>query len=90
MKTFNTDKIWLRIKTLEGAPFFQIRGKEFSYAVEGDYLDLSTTNQKISKAHIMEALQLVPLVNTSPVQHLRAPSYIYAILMDSRIRQQDW
>jgi hypothetical protein len=33
---------------------------------------------------------LVPLENTVPVQHLRGPSYIYAILMDPRIRQDDW
>ena len=37
-----------------------------------------------------EAAALVPLANTVPVQHLRAPSYIYAILMDPRIRQSDW
>jgi hypothetical protein len=35
-------------------------------------------------------LRYVPLPNTVPVQHLRGPSYIYAILMDSRIRRTDW
>jgi hypothetical protein len=31
-----------------------------------------------------------PLPNTVPVQNLQGPSYLYAILMDSRIRDGDW
>jgi hypothetical protein len=48
------------------------------------------TKQNIAKAHFAEALAYVPLRNTVPVQHLRGPSYIYAILMDERIRRHDW
>jgi hypothetical protein len=44
----------------------------------------------ISRTAIEKALQLVPLPNTRTVQHLSAPSYIYAILMDPRIRGNDW
>lgn len=84
------DKIWSRIKSHAGDVFSQMRGKKFSYAIEGDYIKLGATNQSISKAHIAQALELVPLSTTVPVQHLRAPSYIYAILMDKRIRQADW
>ena len=88
--TFDIEKIWFRIANEQGADFFQIRGKKFSYEVVGDYIDLSTTNQKIPKKHIVEALRLVPFENTVPLQNLRAPSYIYAILADKRIRKSDW
>lgn len=83
-------QLWKRINSQKGETFTQIRGGEFSYSVNGDYISLDRTNQNISKAHFAEALILVPLQNTVPVQHLRGPSYIYAILMDKRIRQSDW
>ena len=88
--TPGTSVVWSRITAHEGEIFRQIRGGEFSYAVTGDYLQLDRTNQAIPRKHIEEALGLVPLNNTVPVQHLRAPSYIFAILMDDRVRGTDW
>jgi len=82
--------VWGRILAHAGETFTQIRGGVFTYVVEGSYLHLDRTNQAIPRKHIDEALDLVPLANTVPVQHLRAPSYIYAILMDDRIRAGDW
>ncbi len=35
------------------------------------------------------AYEMVPLHSTAQLQDLR-PSYLYAILMDPRIRKQDW
>lgn len=88
MLAFNT--IWDRIKASEGLEFRQIRGKQFTYAVVGSAIIPSTTNQNIPKAHFKEASALLPLKNTVAVQHLRGPSFIYAVLMDSRIKQTDW
>lgn len=88
MLPFNT--IWARIKANEGQTFRQIRGQQFTYSIVGSAIIPSTTNQNIPKTHIEEASALLPLVNTVPVQHLRGPSYIYAVLMDSRIRLADW
>jgi hypothetical protein len=34
--------------------------------------------------------ELVPLTTTAPLQRLQGPSYLYAILMDDRIRHGDW
>ena len=82
--------VWTRIEAHAGETFTQIRGGQFTYAIEGDSLDLDRTNQKVPRSHIEQALALVPLPNTVPVQHLRAPSYIYAILMDERIRGGEW
>jgi hypothetical protein len=84
------DTIWARIKANEGQTFRQIRGQEFTYTVSGTTVIPSTTNQNLPRAHFEEASSLLPLENTVPVQHLRGPSYLFAVLMDSRIRQQDW
>ena len=82
----NIETIWEKICENEGQSFYQLRGKEFTYAVNGNSIKLSTTNYNIAKSTIEKALEFVPLENTVPIQHLSAPSYLYAILMDNRIR----
>ncbi len=86
----NIDLVWQRIIDCEGQEFTQIRGKKFAYEVRGSSIILSTTNRSISKTEIEKALLFVPLENTIPVQHLQAPSYIYSILMDTKIRNNLW
>jgi len=81
--------VWSRIKQHEGEEFHQIRGKEFIYTIIGNNL-IPPTNRTIPKSDFGKALELVPLSGTTEVQHLQGPSYIYAILMDKRIRQSDW
>lgn len=82
--------LWERIAENEGQVFKQIKGGEFTYAVKGNIIELSRTNRSVSKNTFIEALKHVPLVNTVPLQHLQAPSYLFAILMDRRIRKNDW
>ena len=84
------ETIWKRIIQCEGESFYQIRGKEFTYEVQRNAISLKTTNRSISKREFEKALKFVPLESTVPVQNLQAPSYLYAILMDKRIRQTDW
>lgn len=82
--------IWERINENEAQVFKQIKGGEFTYKVEGNTIKLSRTNRIVSKSTFAEALKNVPLENTVPLQRLQAPSYLFAILMDNRIRQNDW
>jgi hypothetical protein len=82
--------VWARIIAHQGQTFHQILGKAFTYEVDHGYLIPSTTNWRIPRGHFEEALELVPLENTVPVQHLYGPSYIFAVLMDRRIRGSDW
>jgi len=77
--------VWNRILKNEGETFRQIRGKTFTYTVVANSLKLSTTNRSISKKTIEQALEFLPLENTTPLQNLQAPSYLYAILTDKRI-----
>ena len=92
MSTASFETVWARIVSLEGDTFTQIRGRfrDFTFRRQGNTLHLSSTNQAISRSQWAMAFEMVPLNSTIPVQHLRAPSYIYAILMDPRVRKNDW
>lgn len=83
------DDIWERIKKHQGGEFHQIRGQAFTYDVIGSSVIPSTTNQQLPKSHFEKSFKQVPLENTVGIQHLRGPSYIFAILMDERIRHGD-
>jgi len=80
------EETWDRIREHSGETFKQIRGGEFTYEFRGGYIVLSRTNHNIAQSGFKEACDLVPLKNTVVVQHLRGPSYIYAIFMRVRIR----
>ena len=82
--------IWERISSHQGDVFRQIRGKTFTYTVSHSSVTPSTVNQNIPRGDFEKAVSFLPLENTVLVQHLRGPSYIYAILMDERIRLRDW
>lgn len=86
----STEELWHRIKRHAGATFTQIRGGKFTYQVAGGGLALDRTYQVLGRRQVEEAFSLVPLETTVPLQHLRDPSYLYAILMDHRIREGDW
>jgi hypothetical protein len=83
-------EVWRRIVAHEGETFTQVRGQGFTYEADGRVLRPSTTNQNLSRATFEKALDRVPLRSTAVVQDLRGPSYLYAILMDPRIREGDW
>ena len=84
------DELWAILAQHEGDEFRQIRGRELAYTLTPNGLAPSTTDWVIPRKHFGEALGLVPLTNTVPVQHLYGPSYIYAVLMDERIRGDRW
>ncbi len=84
------DEVWSRIESHTDEKFYQMKGGEFAYVVYGGHVIPNRTNQQIPKSHFEMALDFVPLENTVPIQNLRGPSYIFAILMDNRIRLEDW
>ena len=86
----DSEAVWRRIVAHSGETFHQLRGKPFTYHASGRTISLHTTNRHISRTAIEKPLVLVPLADTTPVQHLSAPSYIYALLTDRRIRRSDW
>ncbi len=81
------NKVWSNIANSEGEVFTQIRGKEFTYTIVGNFVVPSTTNRNIHRSQFEKALEDVPFENTKKIQHLQGPSYLYAILVDDRIRE---
>lgn len=83
----NIENVWENIIKHEGQEFMQIRGQKFTYKLNDSKSALmpSTTEQWLSKTVFEKALAFMPLTSTKEVQHLRGPSYLYAILTDKRI-----
>jgi len=81
------EAIWANIVKNEGEIFNQIKGQAFTYTVNNrkTRIKLSTTNQSITRNLFEQAANLYPFENTVPLQHLRAPSYLFALLSDKRI-----
>jgi hypothetical protein len=90
MNKISIEDVWIRIKKYKGEEFRQIRGQKFTYEITGMVLRPSTTNHNLPASQFEKALPFLPLDNTAKIQNLRGPSYIYAILMDKRIRQDEW
>lgn len=86
----NSDAVVSRTIAHSDQPFHQKHGKPFTYSARGRTIELHTTNRLISRAAIEQALDRVPLGGPGEVQDLSGPSYIWGILMDSRIRESDW
>lgn len=82
--------VWDRIKINAGSEFRMIKGATFRYKIVSGCVDLGRTNHRIHKSDFEKALALVPLKNTVVIKDRRGASYLYAILMDDRIRQDDW
>ena len=90
MTSVTFDEVWIRILDCEGQTFTQKRGGTFTFHRTGETLKLSRTNQQISRSVFEHAFQRVPIEMPSLLTDLRAPSYLFAVLMDPRIRRDDW
>jgi hypothetical protein len=84
------DSVWQRIEAHAGETFRQKRGGEFTYEARSGAVHPDRTNRALPRSHFEQAFDHVPLNSTVPLQRLQGPSYLYAILMDPRIRQGDW
>lgn len=86
------DDVWRRITGNAGQQFRQKLGKPFTYSIRGNTIELHTTNRMIPRSDLERALGHVPFASTTIVNRLavQAPSYVFAILMDPRVRKSDW
>ena len=83
--------IWLRIKSLEGEKFETVSRKPFTYEIEGNIFHSSSTQYNIMKSDFARVLMLVPLDGPGTISNdVRGSAYIWGVLHDSRIRQNDW
>jgi hypothetical protein len=84
------EPVWQRIEKNAEKIFRQIKGGEFTYEVQHGHLIPDRTSRQIPRSNFEKALELVPLSTTKEIQHLQGPSYIFAVLMDPRIRKDEW
>jgi hypothetical protein len=84
------DAVWSRIKAHAGEDFRLTGGALFRYEVPGNYLRPVGRVRHLSKTNFGKALPRVPLRDTTSVRDLQGSSYVFAILMDERIRGDDW
>jgi hypothetical protein len=87
----DVEEVWSRIVRHQNETFRQAKGQEFTYQVIGNAIEPSTTKAKIHKSQFAKALPHAPFAKVSDVpKSVFGPSYVYAILMDPRIRKNDW
>lgn len=85
------DELWTRLKAYEGEEFKTKTGKSFTYEISGDVFHSSRTVYNISKSQFQKALALVPFDGPGKINRtVRGPAYVWAVLHDKRIREQDW
>jgi hypothetical protein len=83
--------LWKRIIACEGDEFRTVTNLPFTYEVRGDYLCPSRTEYNISKSDVAKSYSLVPLSGPGEISKLvRGSSYVYAILYDERISNNQW
>jgi hypothetical protein len=88
----NIKTIWERILAHAGQLFHTKNGIPFTYHQGGNQIKLQNTNRNIPMSDVGKVLPYLPLPSTTVAQRLgvQGPAYLYAILMDPRIRQNDW
>jgi len=85
------DQVWKRIRAQEGRKFVTKRGREFTYSIEKDQLFPSRTVYWIAKSNFKKAYRMVPIDGPGTISNdVRGPSYVWAILHDKRISQDEW
>lgn len=88
------DVVWPRIAQREGETFRTATGLEFTYQVPGQYLTVNRDgreiNRSLSRTNFAKALNAVPVARPSDISERQGSAYTWAILMDPRVRLNDW
>ena len=87
LKVNQIDKVWANICKYEGAIFYTVTNKEYTYIVKDNYILINNdSRRRISKSNFAKALEIQ---NSTCSKISKAgiwgPSYIYGIITDSRI-----
>jgi hypothetical protein len=88
--THDISTVWNRIQSRAGETFTLKRGEQFTYHISASCLVPDRTNRQLPKGDFAKALDLVPLTGPGQILYLQGPSYVYAVLMDDRIRSGYW
>jgi hypothetical protein len=84
------DVVWERIRNFAGQQFRTVNDLPFTYEVLGNYLRVDRTNRNLSRTNFAKSIDLMPADGPGQLAGRQGASYTWAILMDPRIRQDDW
>jgi hypothetical protein len=88
------DVVWDRIQQYAGAAFETSTRLRFHPTIDGNGIwiirDGRVINRLLTRDQINRAIERCPLQGTMRFQDLQGPSYVFGILMDSRIRRGLW
>ena len=90
MLKISIEELWRRLKELEGQEFETKHGLPFKYTIVGNMFYSSRTDYNLAKSNFEKALELVPFEGPGIIADLRGTTYVWAVLHDSRVRQNDW
>ena len=86
--------VWRRIKSQQGKQFQTARGLPFTYKVEGTgiwfFREGRRINRKLARTQVDQAILRCPLRSTTEIKDLMDYAYLFALLMDRRIRAEAW
>ena len=88
------ESVWDRIKSHQGEEFRTAKRLPFTYVVEGAGIWFSREgrriNRKLTRTQVDVAIARCPLATTTEIKDLMDYAYLFALLMDARIRGQAW
>ena len=86
--------LWARIKKHEGLQFHTATDLPFSYKVDGNgvwfFRGGRKVNRKLTRTQFNIAITRCPLRTTTEIKDLMDYPYLFAVLMDRRIRQREY
>ena len=88
------EAVWRRIESHQGEQFKTATKLPFTYGVEGAgiwfFRNGRRINRKLTRSQVEQAIARCPLRSTTEIKDLMDYAYLYALLMDARIRGQAW
>jgi hypothetical protein len=88
------EAIWSRIGKHQGQQFHTARGLPVTFKIEGNgiwfFRNGKRIERKATRTQVDEAISRCPLKSTTEIADLMDYAYLFAILMDKRIRGDAW
>ena len=89
-----SEAVWRRIRSHQGQEFHTATGLPFTYEVEGAgiwfFRKGRRINRKLARTQVEIAILRCPLAATTEIKDLMDFAYLFAMLMDPRIRAEAW
>lgn len=90
----SSQSVWRRIENHQGEEFRTATKLPFTYTVEGTgiwfFREGRRVNRKLTRTQLEKAIARCPLRSTTEIKDLMDYPYLFALLMDTRVRCGAW